>query len=295
MKLIAVAFVALSTLASPRARGEAGATRAAPASPAPSVPATPPGVAGSDGVAPASTSAPRSPGAGATVAAQLAHIDELHHRRDDAAAWAEEQRLVQATLARAPNDYGVLWRAARLYFWLSDDPGSTSEQRSRWGQQGWDLAEHAVAVNPNDAAGHYWAGVCMGNYALGLGVMKALAKGMEGKFKERLKRAGELNPLYERGSIDVAWGRFYDKLPWPKRDRKKAQEHLRRALQVNPNNLRAKVFLAASLMDDDHPADAKVLLEEVAAAPPGKNDAAEERRAKALGARAMTDVLAKLR
>jgi len=251
-----------------------------------------------DAVAPpgatATTPAPAT-AAAPTLAAQLARIDDLHRRRDDKAAWNEEQQLVQATLARAPSDYGALWRAARFYFWLSDDPGATSDQRSRWGQQGWDLAERAVVVKPNDVAGHYWAAVCMGNYALGLGVVKALAKGMEGKFKERLKRAGELDPHYQHGSIGVAWGRFYDKLPWPKRDRKKAQENLRSVLQGFPDNLRAKVFLAVSLMEDDHPADAKKLLDEVAAAPIGKYDAPEEHRAKALGVGAMPDVLAKLK
>jgi Tetratricopeptide repeat len=241
--------------------------------------------------------APAAPEAavGPALPAQLARIDELHRRRDDKAAWHEEQQLVQATLARAPNDYGTLWRAARLYFWLSDDPGVTSDQRSRWGQQGWDLAEHAVVIKPNDVAGHYWAAVCMGNYALGLGVVKALAKGMEGKFKERLKRAGELDPQYERGSIGLAWGRFYDKLPWPKRDRKKAQAYLRGVLQAHPDNLRARYFLAVSLMDDDHPADAKTLLDEVAAAPLGRYDAPEERRAKALAAGSMPDLLARLK
>jgi tetratricopeptide (TPR) repeat protein len=229
------------------------------------------------------------------LAAQLARIDELHRRRDDRAAWNEEQQLIQATLVRAPQDYATLWRAARFYFWLSDDPGVTSDQRSRWGQQGWDLAERAVAVRSNDVAGHYWAAVCMGNYALGLGVVKALAKGMEGKFKERLKRAGELDPQYQHGSVGVAWGRFYDKLPWPKRDRKKAQEHLRAVLQLHPDNLRAKVFLALSLTEDDHPAEAKKLLEEVAAAPVGRYDAPEERRAKALATGAMPEVLAKLK
>ena len=230
-----------------------------------------------------------------SLAAQLARIDELRRRRDDPTSWAEAQQLVQATLARAPNDFGVLWRAARLYFWLSDDSTASSDQRSRWGQQGWDLAEHAITVNPNDVAGHYWAAVTMGNYALGLGLVKALRMGMEGKFKDRLKRAGELAPQYEHGAIDLAWGRFYDKLPWPKRDRKKAQQYLRGALQAHPDDLRARVFLAQSLMDDDQLPEAKRLLDEVAAAQPGKYDAPEERRAKLLGQRAMPELLAKLK
>ena len=190
VKPIAPAVVTLLLLARSSAALEAGAPAAPPPSSAPAAaPSAPP---------------PAAPAATASLPAQLARIDELHRRRDDRAAWAEEQQLVQATLGRAPNDYGALWRGARFYFWLSDDPLATSDQRSKWGQQGWDLAERAIAVNPNDVAGHYWAAVTMGNYALGLGLMKALAQGMEGKFKDRLKRAGELDPQYEHGAIDLA-------------------------------------------------------------------------------------------
>jgi hypothetical protein len=231
----------------------------------------------------------------ATLAATLARIDELQRRRDDHAAWAEEQRLVQTALARAPSDYGVLWRAARLYFWMSDDPGASKDQRSKWGKDGWDLAERAIVANPNDVAGYYFAAVCMGNYALGLGLMKALAQGMEGKFRDRLGQAERLNARFEFGGIDTAWGRFYQKLPWPKRDRKKAEEHLQRVLQVNAANLRARVYLADTYLDDDRPQEAKRLLDEVNAATPGRYDAPEERRAKALAAGLMPQLYAKLK
>jgi len=230
-----------------------------------------------------------------SLPALTARIDELHRRRDDHAAFSEEQRLVQSGLARAPNDYGLLWRAARFYFWASDDPGLAKEQRSRWGKDGWDIAEHAIAINPNDVAGYYWAAVCMGNYALGLGVVKALSLGMEGKFRDRLGRAAALNDGYEFGGVETAWGRFFDKLPWPKRDRKLGEDHLRRALAINPAALRARVYLAISYMDSDRAAEAKRLLDEVSAAPAGRYDVPEERRAKALGAGLMNEVYAKLK
>jgi hypothetical protein len=214
----------------------------------------------------------------------LARVDDLHKRRDDRAALTEEQSLVQGAVARAPQDYEVLWRAARVDFWLSDDPGQSHDERSRIGKEGWDLAERAVAASPNRVEGHYWAAVCMGNYALGLGVVKALAKGMEGKFRERLGRAEQLDRTYEHGAIDTAWGRFYDKLPWPKRDREEAERRFKRAVEVNNSNLRARVYLASSYLDEDRPADAKRLLDEVAAAQAGRYDAPEERRAKAIGA-----------
>jgi tetratricopeptide (TPR) repeat protein len=250
---------------------------------------------------PVASAAPAAAPAAAPIAdsaplpAVLARIDDLYKRRDDRAAWAEEQRLVQATLARAPQDYGVLWRAARSYFWLSDDPGLNNDQRSKLGKDGWDLAERAVAANPNDVAGQYYAAVCMGNYVLGLGIMKALSKGLEGKFRDRLGRAEQLNPRFEHGAIDTAWGRFYDKLPWPKRDRTKAAEHLRRALQIGPDNLRARVYLAQVDLEEDRAPEAKRLLDEVTPARGGRDGSPEERRAKALASGLLPQVYAKLK
>jgi tetratricopeptide (TPR) repeat protein len=247
------------------------------------------GTAGAPG-----TSAIANP-ATAPLPAVFARVDDLYKRRDDRAAWSEQQRLIQALIARAPSDYGALWRAARFYFWASDDPGVSKEQRSRWGKDGWDFAERAIVVNPNDAAGYYWAAVCMGNYALGLGVVKALSQGMEGKFRDRLTHAQALNAAYEGGAAETAWGRFFDKLPWPKRDRKKAEEHLRKAIEMNPAALRPRVYLASSFIDADRVMEAKRLLDEVVGAVPGRYDAPEERRAQALAQGLMPTLLAKLK
>jgi hypothetical protein len=115
-----------------------------------------------------------------------ARIDGLYARRDDRGVLAEQRKFVDEQARLAPSDYEVLWRAARLYFWLGDDPSLTSDERSKLGKTGWDYAERAVTVDPNRPDGHYWAAVNIGTYALGLGVVKALAGGLEGKFKERL-------------------------------------------------------------------------------------------------------------
>ncbi len=126
----------------------------------------------------------------------------------------------------------------------------------------------------------------MGNYALGLGVVKALSTGLEGKFRDRLGRAAALNDGYEHGGVETAWGRFFDKLPWPKRDRKQAEEHLRRAVAGEPGDAaRARLPRRACYLDEDRAPEAKRLLDEVAAAPVGRYDAPEERRAKAIGRR----------
>ena len=226
----------------------------------------------------------------------LLRIDALHRRRDDPAAFKEERQLVAAALARSSNDFEFLWRAARTYFWLSDDPSTSNEQRSQLGKTGWDLAERAISAAPKKADGYYWSALNLGSYALGLGVVKALTMGLEGKFTGRLKEAGQLSPGYEFGGVDVAWGRFYEKLPWPKRDRKKAEEHLRRVLtSLNARSLRARVFLADTLLQDGRAEEAKVLLDQVEQAKVGAYDAPEERRAKALEIGVMANVRKKLK
>ncbi|HEX4406444.1 MAG TPA: hypothetical protein VH560_16510, partial [Polyangia bacterium] len=103
---------------------------------------------------------------------------------------------------------------------------------------------------------------------------------IEGKFKRPLERATALDERYDHGSIPVIWAAYYLELPWPKRDRAKAAEELRRALAINPANLRARFYQARLAIDEDHSADARALLAAIAAAPVGAYDAPEERRVK---------------
>jgi len=222
---------------------------------------------------PPAASSPRDAGV-------LSRLDELHARRDDPQAQREARRLAEAAVAAAPSDYATLWRAARVLFTDSDDHARPADERSRLGKQAYDLAERAIAANPNDVAGHYWAALSIGSYAEGMGVMRALANGIEGKFKRPLERATALDLRYDHGNIPVVWAAYYLELPWPKRDRARAARELTRALQLNPANLQARLYQARLAIAEDHPAAAKALLAEIAAAPGDRYDPPDERRAK---------------
>lgn len=210
----------------------------------------------------------------------LARLDSLHLRRDQPPALAEAHRLAAAALAAAPSDYGVLWRAARVRVTESEQPTQPPAERSRLGKEAYDLAERAIAANPNDVAGHYWAVLGIGNYAQGIGVLRALASGIEGKLKRPLERATALDERYDHGGVPVIWAAYYMELPWPRRDRRKAAQQLRRALEINPDNLRARLYQARLAIDQDRPAEARERLAEIAAASVGKYDPPEERRVK---------------
>jgi tetratricopeptide (TPR) repeat protein len=223
--------------------------------------------------APRAAAAPRG-----DLKGTLERADALYATRDAPGNLPELEQLLEKAEKAAPDDYEVLWRLARLSFWLSDDPSIPDEQKSRIGKRGWDYGERAVKADPNRVEGHYYSAVAMGNYALGLGIVKALRQGIEGKFKERLSRAEKLDPAFSNGAISTAWGRFYFKLPWPKYDAGKSERHLLEALKRNSQNVRARLFLADLYLKEDHPKEARAQLEKVVAHQPGSYDAPEERR-----------------
>jgi tetratricopeptide (TPR) repeat protein len=220
----------------------------------------------------------------------LARLDRLHERRDQPAALEEARALVDAAVAAAPRDAELLWRGARVIFTQSEEPARAQAERSQLGKLAWELAERAVAIDPRSAGGHYWAALAIGSYAEGIGILNALASGIEGKFKRHLQRATELDPGYDHGNIPVVWAAYHLEVPWPKRDRKQAEGELTQALRINPDSLRARLYLARVLFDTGRPAEARTRLGEIASAPVGRYDAPEERRVK----REATELGAKL-
>jgi tetratricopeptide (TPR) repeat protein len=213
-------------------------------------------------------------------ATALSRLDWLYQRRDDPATFAEAHRLASEAVAAAPMSYEALWRAARETFSETDQPHRSPDERSRLGKAAYDLAERAIAVNPNGVAGYYWATLGIGRHAETMGVVRALANGIEGKFVRPLERATALDVRYDHGNIPVVWAAYYLELPWPKRDRAKAAAKLRQALEINPANLRARLYQAQLALAEDRPADARALLDGIAAAPVGRYDAPEERAVK---------------
>lgn len=208
----------------------------------------------------------------------LGRADTAYRARATPGKLDEVRETLAAAEKVAPDDFEVLWRVARLDFWLSDDPALGEREKSRLGKRAWEYAERAIQANPKRVEGWHYAAAGMGNYALGIGVISALRQGIEKKFKDRLSRAEQIAPDFEGGAIQTAWGRFWMKLPWPKRDAKKAERAFRAALAKNANNVRAHVYLAELYREEGKAGKAQDELQKAAAGAPGRYDEAEERR-----------------
>ena len=217
----------------------------------------------------------------------IATWDDLWKRRDDPAVLKQLQDLLQEHLAGEPNGFDTTRRHASLVAWEADGEPDGSDEKAAKGKTAWEAGDKAIQANPADVRGHYFSGVGVGLYSEGVGILTALSQGLEGKFRERLLAALRIDKDFLDGAPQVVWGRYFFKLPWPKRDLDESIRVLRTAVRTHPGNWRAKLYLADSLIvnglegQDD---EAHQLVQQILDAP-GGHDPPEEQRVKELARR----------
>jgi hypothetical protein len=207
--------------------------------------------------------------------------DELWARRDASDVQNELARLAKAEVAKDPNSFEGNWRRASLLVWQADGVVDGSELKAQLGKLAWEAGDKAVAARPDDVRGHYFSGTGIGLYSEGVGILTALSQGLEGKFRDRIQTALKIDKDFLDGAPQVVWGRYFFKLPWPKRDVGESIKVLSAAALQHPRNLRAKLYLADSLAEDGKGADAKKIVQEILDAPL-QGDVPEQKRMKEL-------------
>jgi tetratricopeptide (TPR) repeat protein len=189
-------------------------------------------------------------------------LDQLYSQRSEPSAVEKLEAALDQGLQATPEDYELLWRLARLRYWQADG-APAGKRRETLARQGWDVAEKAVKVAPGRVEGHYYAAVNIGAYSQAVGILSALAQGLEGRFNARIDKAMALDTSFERGGPWLAKGRYHYELPWPKRDLRKSAELYRKVLDAYPDRLRAWYYLAETLQADGQPTKALEALREL--------------------------------
>ncbi len=233
------------------------------------------------GPALAQTPPPAAAPAAAAGANPIARWDSLWTKRDDPAALAELKSLAKSF--EASSDYEKLWRVAHLDFWLADG-ASNDDEKEQIAKHGWDVGKKAIAQKPKGLAGLYWTSVDIGLYSEAVGIVNALMKGLESKFRDPLLAVKAADPDHQNAKIDyigpeITLGRYWYSLPWPKRSLSKSEAELQEAVKVRPENLRARFYLAQTLAKDGDTKGAKAQLAAIASGSPDY-DPPEARRIK---------------
>lgn len=163
-----------------------------------------------------------------------------------------------------PDHYGASWKIARSYFYLGDRLPETKELKDRHkelGQQGMSYAKRALQVNPEGIEGHYYYALSLAQYSIGISIVKALLKGLGPDYERHLEKALAINKEYDYAGPLRAMGRYWYRLPWPKRDLKKSIYYLEQSLEAAPLSIRGYVYLAESYLKDGNKDRAKAALQ----------------------------------
>jgi len=161
---------------------------------------------------------------------------EISLREDEPELAARAEKTFQQTQLRTrkePTNTAALVAFSRAAFDWAEYSRKDSE-REDVALRGIDAARAAINREPNNAAAHYWLGMNLGQLARtkSLGALK-LVHEMEDEFI----RALNLDENYDYAGPDRSLGLLYRDAPgWPTSigSKKKAREHLERAVKLHP-------------------------------------------------------------
>ena len=147
-------------------------------------------------------------------------------------------------------------------------------------ERGVKAGESAVGLAAGRPEGHFWLAANMGRLAEVSNRTHARPK-YRGRIRDELERVLAIDRGWQGGAADAALGQWDFEVPRLFGGSvAKAETHLRKALDYDPDNLVALVTLADSLESAGKREDARLLLQRVLAAPISPDWAPEDRDSK---------------
>lgn len=217
------------------------------------------------------------PNAGVTLAPDpIRDADHLFTRGEDVGRDRRSLEVLERALATDGNNYQLLWRAARSYYFVGDSAAGTAEKVSYF-DKGVAAAQRAIALQPNAVEGHFWLAVNYGGQSEVKGILNAVQTVR--KIRAEMETVLRLNASYEDGNAYLALGRIDRELPRllggsPKR----GLSYLEQGLRVAPKNMDLKFTLAEVYLAEGRKDEGRRLLQEIVNAPVNPSHAKEERR-----------------
>ena len=196
--------------------------------------------------------------------------DALWEERGDVRKVEEAISAYTRVLETDPENYESNWKIARAYFLLGDMLDEIKENRKRHkevGKKGMQYGKRAFELNPEGVEGHYYYGLCLAKYTLGISFITALTAGIASKYETHMESALKINKDYDSAGPLRALGRYWHKIPWPKRNLQKSMAYLEEAVARAPLNIRGRFYLAEAYLKAKKQELAKEQLEIASSSP----------------------------
>src|SRR5262249_4851474 len=119
----------------------------------------------------------------AFAAPSIEELDHLFASREDPQIERTLDAKLREALHATPEDFEVVWRAARERLWVAEAAADPRLKRQA-GKEAWNLGEKAMQLRPERGEGYYYAAGGTGAYAEAVGLFSTLSHGLAGQFLE---------------------------------------------------------------------------------------------------------------
>lgn len=168
--------------------------------------------------------------------------------------------ILEAEVQKNPREVDALLALSRVYFTIGDVRAQTEDEKLAAYDRGRQLAKRAIELAPKSADAHFFYGANTGRWGQTKGVLRSLF--LLPTVKEELKTIFELDPDHAQGHALA--GNVYLELPAIAGGSvKKAEEHFRKAMAVEPRYTALRIGLAKALIRKGQYAEARRELESV--------------------------------
>ena len=226
-----------------------------------------------------------------TVGTAVADVDGLFGYGADASREKRALEILERELAANPNDYDLLWRAARSYYYVGNGLQPKKEREAHF-QRGMDAGKRAIAQNANGVEAHFWFGAVLGGYLRDKGGLTAFRNVKN--VRAEMEIVVKLKPDYEEGNAYLALGEIDRQLPGLfGGNLKRGIATLETGLKISPTSPEIKAALGEALMEANRKNEARVQLQEALQAPLSSTRAPESRKAKERAQRLLNTLQAK--
>lgn len=176
----------------------------------------------------------------------MAEADDLFSYGEDTARDRQALSIIAQALERRPDEYQLLWRAARVYYHVGDD--AAAEEKRGYFERGIATGQRAVALQPTGVEGHFWLGANYGGLSEIRGIVQAFQTIKQ--VRAEMETALRLQASYEDGGAYLALGQLDRQLPRLFGGNiTRAIAYLEQGLRVAPQNMSMRLALAQAYLD----------------------------------------------
>jgi tetratricopeptide (TPR) repeat protein len=169
-----------------------------------------------------------------------------------------------------PDSYEANWKCARAHreyanLNLEQELEGWEDICKEYGKDGMGYGEKAKELAPDKVEGQYYYGLCVASYSDGVSILKALSEGLKGSTQDAFYAAYEIDKMFEDGGPILAIARFWHQLPFPLRNKRRAEKYFEEHHESFPDDPQGLVYFAELLIDRRKKDEARPLLEKAVA------------------------------